>query len=209
MADTVIGEGTKIDNLVQVAHNVRIGRGCVIAGHCGISGSVTLGDGVMLGRQGRHRRPRQRSARARRLRRHRRDGRHSGRRDAGAVCRRMPMREFFREVAAMKKLTKGRKGKHGWLMLQRRRSAVDRHHGADEASAASLSVPAGRQDHRHRWRQFGDRHQERDGQRAAFPGPFPGPAGHAGRADRRGMAQTAGAICIHNKAGASLRWSIS
>jgi UDP-3-O-[3-hydroxymyristoyl] glucosamine N-acyltransferase len=49
MADTVIGEGTKIDNLVQIAHNVRIGRGCIIAGHCGLSGSVTLGDYVMLG----------------------------------------------------------------------------------------------------------------------------------------------------------------
>lgn len=49
MSDTVIGEGTKIDNLVQIAHNVRIGRGCIIAGHCGLSGSVTLGDFVMLG----------------------------------------------------------------------------------------------------------------------------------------------------------------
>jgi len=47
--DTVIGEGTKIDNLVQIAHNVSIGRHCVIAGHAGLSGSVTLGDGVMLG----------------------------------------------------------------------------------------------------------------------------------------------------------------
>lgn len=49
MSDTVIGEGTKIDNLVHIAHNVRIGRGCAIAGHCGISGSVTIGDFVMLG----------------------------------------------------------------------------------------------------------------------------------------------------------------
>lgn len=49
LVDTVIGEGTKIDNLVQIAHNVRIGRHCVLAAHCGISGSVTLGDGVMLG----------------------------------------------------------------------------------------------------------------------------------------------------------------
>jgi UDP-3-O-[3-hydroxymyristoyl] glucosamine N-acyltransferase len=49
LSDTVIGEGTKIDNLVQIAHNVRIGRFCLIAGHCGLSGSVTLGDGVMLG----------------------------------------------------------------------------------------------------------------------------------------------------------------
>lgn len=47
--DTMIGEGTKIDNLVQVAHNVSIGRHCIIAAQVGLSGSVTLGDGVMLG----------------------------------------------------------------------------------------------------------------------------------------------------------------
>ena len=47
--DTVIGENTKIDNLVQVAHNVRIGRSCVLAAHTGISGSVTVGDGVAFG----------------------------------------------------------------------------------------------------------------------------------------------------------------
>jgi UDP-3-O-[3-hydroxymyristoyl] glucosamine N-acyltransferase len=49
MADTVIGENTKIDNLVQIAHNVRIGRNCVIAGLTGISGSVVVGDNVMMG----------------------------------------------------------------------------------------------------------------------------------------------------------------
>ncbi|PSJ60106.1 UDP-3-O-(3-hydroxymyristoyl)glucosamine N-acyltransferase [Kumtagia ephedrae] len=48
LADTVIGENTKIDNLVQIAHNVRIGRNCVIAGLSGISGSVTFGDNVMV-----------------------------------------------------------------------------------------------------------------------------------------------------------------
>jgi UDP-3-O-[3-hydroxymyristoyl] glucosamine N-acyltransferase len=47
--DTVIGEGTKIDNLVQIAHNVSIGRHCLIAGQVGISGSAVLGDFVMLG----------------------------------------------------------------------------------------------------------------------------------------------------------------
>jgi UDP-3-O-[3-hydroxymyristoyl] glucosamine N-acyltransferase len=47
--DTVIGEGTKIDNLVQIAHNVSIGRHCLIAGQVGISGSAELGDFVMLG----------------------------------------------------------------------------------------------------------------------------------------------------------------
>lgn len=47
--DTVIGEGTKIDNLVQIAHNVRIGRFCLIAAHCGISGSCTIGDQTVFG----------------------------------------------------------------------------------------------------------------------------------------------------------------
>jgi UDP-3-O-[3-hydroxymyristoyl] glucosamine N-acyltransferase len=47
--NTVIGEGTKIDNLVQIAHNVAIGRHCIIAGQSGLSGSVTLGDFVVLG----------------------------------------------------------------------------------------------------------------------------------------------------------------
>ena len=46
---TEIGDGTKIDNLVQIAHNCRIGRCVVIAGGCGIAGSVTIGDGAMLG----------------------------------------------------------------------------------------------------------------------------------------------------------------
>ena len=45
----MIGEGTKIDNLVQIAHNVEIGRHCVIAAHTGISGSCTIGDYVMMG----------------------------------------------------------------------------------------------------------------------------------------------------------------
>lgn len=48
---TVIGSGTKIDNLVQIAHNVRIGRNCVIAAQTGISGSATIEDGVMIGGQ--------------------------------------------------------------------------------------------------------------------------------------------------------------
>ncbi len=51
LGTTVIGTGTKIDNLVQVAHNVRIGRHCVIAAQTGISGSVEIGDYVVLGGQ--------------------------------------------------------------------------------------------------------------------------------------------------------------
>lgn len=49
LRDTVIGEGTKIDNLVQVGHNVTIGRHCIVVSQSGIAGSSTLGDGVMLG----------------------------------------------------------------------------------------------------------------------------------------------------------------
>ena len=47
--DTVIGEGTKIDNLVQVGHNVSIGRHCILVAQTGISGSATLEDFVVLG----------------------------------------------------------------------------------------------------------------------------------------------------------------
>jgi UDP-3-O-[3-hydroxymyristoyl] glucosamine N-acyltransferase len=49
--NTIIGSGTKIDNLVQIAHNVVIGKCCLIAGQTGISGSSKLGDGVVLGGQ--------------------------------------------------------------------------------------------------------------------------------------------------------------
>jgi len=51
LKDTVIGEGTKIDNLVQIGHNVIIGRHCVIVSHTGISGSTELGDFVVMGGQ--------------------------------------------------------------------------------------------------------------------------------------------------------------
>ena len=46
---TSIGDGTKIDNLVQIAHNCSLGRSCVMAGQSGLAGSVTLGDGVIMG----------------------------------------------------------------------------------------------------------------------------------------------------------------
>jgi UDP-3-O-[3-hydroxymyristoyl] glucosamine N-acyltransferase len=105
LADTVIGEATKIDNLVQIAHNVRIGRGCLIAGHCGLSGSVTLGDHVMLGgRVG--------------IADHMTVGSRvqiaaaagvmndipDGQRWAGAPA--MPIRDFFRQVAAVQALAR-------------------------------------------------------------------------------------------------------
>ena len=49
LGDTVIGAGTKLDNQVQIAHNVRVGRHCAIAAQTGIAGSVTIGDGVLMG----------------------------------------------------------------------------------------------------------------------------------------------------------------
>ena len=49
--DTVIGPGTRIDNLVMLGHNVRTGRGCVIVAQAGISGSTVLGDHVTVAGQ--------------------------------------------------------------------------------------------------------------------------------------------------------------
>ena len=48
-SSTVIGDGCKIDNLVQIAHNCVLGRSCIMAGSSGLAGSVTLGDGVVIG----------------------------------------------------------------------------------------------------------------------------------------------------------------
>jgi UDP-3-O-[3-hydroxymyristoyl] glucosamine N-acyltransferase len=49
LRDTVIGEGTKIDNQVQVGHNVTIGRHCLLAAQIGLAGSLTIGDNVAIG----------------------------------------------------------------------------------------------------------------------------------------------------------------
>ncbi|MDA9343898.1 UDP-3-O-(3-hydroxymyristoyl)glucosamine N-acyltransferase [Algibacter sp.] len=48
-SSTIIGDGCKIDNLVQIALNSIMGRSCIMAGHSGLAGSVTLGDGVIIG----------------------------------------------------------------------------------------------------------------------------------------------------------------
>jgi UDP-3-O-[3-hydroxymyristoyl] glucosamine N-acyltransferase len=101
--DTMIGEGSKIDNLVQIAHNVSIGRHCLIAGQAGISGSCTLGDYVMLGGQagladhltlGDGAQIAARSGLMHDV--------PAGETWAGAPAK--PIREFFREVAALKRL---------------------------------------------------------------------------------------------------------
>lgn len=49
LGDTIIGEGTQIDNLCHIGHNCVIGRNVVMAAFCGVSGSVEIGDGVLMG----------------------------------------------------------------------------------------------------------------------------------------------------------------
>ena len=91
LKDTIIGEGTKIDNLVQIGHNVVIGRHCVIVAQTGISGSTELGDFVVMGGQSGTVGPRQ----DRRGRPDRRDGPCQGgccrRECAWAARRRVPL----------------------------------------------------------------------------------------------------------------------
>jgi UDP-3-O-[3-hydroxymyristoyl] glucosamine N-acyltransferase len=48
-SSTVLGDGCKIDNLVQIGHNSKLGKFCIMAGNSGLAGSVTLGDGVIIG----------------------------------------------------------------------------------------------------------------------------------------------------------------
>jgi UDP-3-O-[3-hydroxymyristoyl] glucosamine N-acyltransferase len=104
--DTIIGEGAKIDNLVQIGHNVVIGRHCVLVSQSGVSGSTVIGDFAALGGQAG-------------LTGHLKIGAGAqiaaqagvmtdvpaGERWSGAPAR--PLREFFREVAAIRKLAGG------------------------------------------------------------------------------------------------------
>ena len=48
-SSTILGDGCKIDNLVQIGHNSVLGKFCIMAGNSGLAGSVTLGDGVIIG----------------------------------------------------------------------------------------------------------------------------------------------------------------
>jgi UDP-3-O-[3-hydroxymyristoyl] glucosamine N-acyltransferase len=105
LRDTVIGAGTRLDNLVQVAHNVRIGRYCAVAALVGISGSVEFGDFVVVGGQAG-------LADHVRIGTKARIGAQSGVMsdlDAGAVVIGSPARsarEVFREIATLKRLAR-------------------------------------------------------------------------------------------------------
>ncbi|HXE23626.1 MAG TPA: UDP-3-O-(3-hydroxymyristoyl)glucosamine N-acyltransferase [Roseiarcus sp.] len=104
--DTVIGEGAKIDNLVQIGHNVVIGRHAVLVAQSGVSGSSAVGDFAALGGQAGiagHLRigPGAQVAAAAGVM----TDIPAGERWAGAPAK--PVREFFREVAALKRLAGG------------------------------------------------------------------------------------------------------
>lgn len=106
--DTIVGSGTKIDNLVQIAHNVQIGRHCLIAAQAGIAGSTIIEDFVAIGGQcaiaghlciGQGAQLAAASGVMRDV--------PAGARWGG--CPAKPMRNFFREVTALKKIA-GRGG---------------------------------------------------------------------------------------------------
>lgn len=109
LKDTIIGEGSKIDNLVQIGHNVVLGRRCVIVGQVGIAGSSELGDFVVMGGH---------SGVAGHLRigagvqiagaSHVTDDVAPGMRMGGTPAR--PFREYGRELAALRRLAKRRGG---------------------------------------------------------------------------------------------------
>lgn len=108
LGDTVIGDGTKIDNLVQIGHNCRIGRNCLVAAMSGLSGSTVVEDGVLLGGgvgTSGHLRIGARSVV---------HGRAAVTKDwpAGSKLAGAPaqdIKDFWREIAVMRRLTKGDK----------------------------------------------------------------------------------------------------
>jgi UDP-3-O-[3-hydroxymyristoyl] glucosamine N-acyltransferase len=102
--DTVIGRGTWIDNLVQIGHNVRIGRGCILVGQCGIAGSTVLEDYVVVAAQagiaghlhvGKGARIGAQAGVLRNL--------DAGGEYMGSPC--LPMRQNMRQIALLKRLT--------------------------------------------------------------------------------------------------------
>ena len=106
--DTIIGEGCRIDNLVQIGHNVKVGKGCIIIAQSGISGSTVLEDHVILAAQGG-------LAGHIHIGKGARIGAQSGvMRDVPAGesvvgSPAVPVRQFFRQVAVLTRLAAGKK----------------------------------------------------------------------------------------------------
>jgi UDP-3-O-[3-hydroxymyristoyl] glucosamine N-acyltransferase len=131
LRDTVVGEGTKLDNLIMIGHNCQIGRHCVIAGQVGIAGSCMIGDFVVMGGQvglgdhsriGSHARLAARSATASGV------VLEGGIDYGGAPAK--PVREWAREIHAVARLG-----------MQRRKDRDDsRERNASSASAGYRSV---------------------------------------------------------------------
>lgn len=138
--DTVIGAGSRLDNLVQIAHNVRLGRCCVIVAQAGISGSTVLEDFVMVGGQ---------SGLAGHIRigRRARLGGQSGVMSdvkAGAEVvgsPAVPTREFFRQVATLRRLASRREHVAGFQDDDR--SNYDTKAGKAVASGSTGQTGAG------------------------------------------------------------------
>ncbi|MEO8300588.1 MAG: UDP-3-O-(3-hydroxymyristoyl)glucosamine N-acyltransferase [Rhizomicrobium sp.] len=110
LGDTVIGEGSKLDNLIMIAHNCQIGRHCVIAGQTGLAGSVVLEDGVVLAGQvglGDHTRVGARARMGARAGTGSAIFLEGGQDYGGAPAK--PVREWAREIHALTRLAKPRK----------------------------------------------------------------------------------------------------
>ncbi|MBL8643530.1 MAG: UDP-3-O-(3-hydroxymyristoyl)glucosamine N-acyltransferase [Rhodospirillaceae bacterium] len=107
LADTIIGRATKLDNLVQIGHNVVIGQACILVAQSGVAGSCTIGDGVIIGGQvgiadhvtiGAGAQIASQSGLMRDVA--------PGEKVMGYPAK--PVRQFFREVAALEKLAGGK-----------------------------------------------------------------------------------------------------
>ena len=108
--DTVIGDGCKIDNLVQIGHNVQLGKCVIITGQCGIAGSTHLGDGVMLGAQTGIAGHLHIGAGAKLAARSRRHARHSAGRNLMAERRQYRSSDWHRQIAAAGEIGKKERG---------------------------------------------------------------------------------------------------
>ena len=141
--DTRIGAGSRLDNLVQIGHNVRLGRGCVIVAQVGISGSTVLEDHVMVGGQAG-------------LTGHLRIGR--GARigaQAGVMADvpagadvvgspAQPAREFFRHVAVLRRLVREATARRSKGKARGRRQTRTERHGFDRDRGSFAPAPPSR-----------------------------------------------------------------